>query len=166
MTERTLVILRHAKAERPGAVPDHERRLSARGEADAGAAGAWLAATGRYPDLVLCSSAARTRGTWQRVAAALGGAGTVDVRYEPALYSGGTAELVDLLRQVPPGTGTVLLIGHNPVLSQLSALLDPAGTGDPDGLATSGLAVHAVTGGWAGLGPGGAAWRDGHTARG
>ena len=43
MTARTLVLLRHAKAETPGELPDIERRLTTRGERDADAAGFWLA---------------------------------------------------------------------------------------------------------------------------
>ena len=64
MSERTLVILRHAKAERPAELADADRPLTQRGHADAAAAGAWLAARGYRPDLVLCSPAKRTRQTW------------------------------------------------------------------------------------------------------
>src|SRR5690349_11171223 len=35
MTARTLVLLRHAKAETPGGRPDFERRLTTKGQADA-----------------------------------------------------------------------------------------------------------------------------------
>ena len=71
MTARTLVLLRHAKAETPGEVFDYDRRLAPRGAADAVAAGAWLAAHDLLPDLVLCSPAARTRQTWHGVAVGL-----------------------------------------------------------------------------------------------
>ena len=48
---------------------------------------------------------------------------------------------------------TVLLIGHNPSVSVLSARLDPQNAEeDSDGLRTAGVAVHEVTGSWAGLG--------------
>ena len=71
VTTRTLVILRHAKAANPEGVADPDRPLTSRGHADAAAAGAWLAHRDLQPDLVLCSSARRTRETWHGVALAL-----------------------------------------------------------------------------------------------
>jgi hypothetical protein len=62
MTMHTLVLLRHAKAERPDRYPqDVDRPLSSRGRADAAAAGRWLADAGLVPDRVLCSPSVRTR---------------------------------------------------------------------------------------------------------
>src|SRR5690606_21935701 len=85
MTVRTLVLLRHAKAERPPGVADADRPLSPRGHADAHAAGAWLKPRFQ-PDLILCSPSKRTRQTWQAVASVLGAAPRV--RYERRLYQG------------------------------------------------------------------------------
>ncbi len=206
MTERTLVILRHAKAERPGDPPDVERPLTTRGHADATAAGTWRASHDLYPDLVLCSPARRARQTWDAVATALAAASTgpagtgpagtgpagtgpagteptgtepagtepagtgpeqpTPVRYESGLYDSGAQALLRLIQQAPPQANTVLVVGHNPTLSLLSAMLDPAGPAASAGLATSGIAVHTVPGGWPTLHPGGATQRAAHTARG
>jgi phosphohistidine phosphatase len=151
---RTLVILRHAKADRPAGVPDVDRPLTERGHADAAAAGAWLAARGYPPDLVLCSPARRTRQTWHGVAMALSAARAPEVRYEAAIYHDGVADVLDLLKGVPETAGSVLLIGHNPTVSLLSTLLDRDSDRDSDGLRTSGLAVHAQDGDWSAWGPG------------
>lgn len=161
MTDRTLVILRHAKAERPSGMADIDRPLTGRGHADAAAAGAWLAAHGCVPEVVLCSPAKRTRQTWHGVAIALaealseqggrgepGAGGAPVVRYEPVLYSAGARELLEVVAATDPEVGSVLLIGHNPVVSTLSALLDPDAARDSDGLRTSGIAVHTVAGRW------------------
>ena len=168
MTVRTLVLLRHAKAETPGDLPDAERRLTKRGQADAVAAGTWLAAEGLRPDLVLCSPAARTRQTWHGVAMGLGDADPEapgpDMRYEHNLYYGGRTEVVDLLRAVPEGTGTVLVVGHNPIMSDVSILLHPD-SGD-DGLKTCGLAVHRADGPWSQTEPDSMEIVARHTARG
>jgi phosphohistidine phosphatase len=145
---RTLVILRHAKADRPAGVADIDRPLTGRGHADAAAAGAWLVSRGYVPDLVLCSPAKRTRQTWHGVAMALTGDGAPEVRYQPELYADGVDDALDLLTTAPESAETVLLIGHNPTVSMLSALLDEAGTRTSDGLRTSGLAVHARDGDW------------------
>jgi phosphohistidine phosphatase len=160
---RTLVIMRHAKAEQLVSGTDFERRLTARGTTDATAAGAWLAAEGLVPDLVICSPAARTRGTWHGVAIGLADAEVTAspvVRYEAALYEEGLASALALVRGSGPEAATVLVIGHNPTVSALSARLDDKAT---DGLRTAGIAVHEVTGDWAGLGS--APRRGTHTAR-
>jgi phosphohistidine phosphatase len=122
--------------------------LTDRGHADAAAAGAWLLASGHVPDLVLCSPARRTRQTWHSVAIALGGAGSPTVRYEHDLYEGSVEEALDLIASAAKEAQTILLIGHNPGISQLSVALDEAGQTDSDGLRTSGIAVHELPDEW------------------
>jgi phosphohistidine phosphatase len=162
MTERALVILRHAKAEPPERyAKDIERPLSARGHRDAAAAGEWLVRHGLSPDLVLCSPAVRTRETWQEVLAALQNEPTVV--FDPILYSGGTQDALALVTTTQPDAAQVLLIGHDPTASVLSRLLDPAAT---EGLRTSGIAVHRFDGAWTDLGKDAAKLTDTHTARG
>ena len=169
---RTLVLLRHAKAETPGDDPDFDRRLTGVGEVDADAAGSWLADQRLHPDLVLCSPAARTRQTWQGVSVALAqaqaGGGAPEVRYEKGLYAGGRTEVFDLLRVVPDSVTTLLIIGHNPTVSEVSLLLLPDDQHDgPDiELKTAGLAVHRTEGSWSATEPGSMRLIERHTARG
>src|SRR3954454_22112926 len=94
LMDRTLVLLRHAKAVPPESMPDLERPLTDRGRADAAAAGRYLVAEGIEADLVLCSPAQRTRETWQYAAEA--GATTADIWYDRRIYSAGTDELLDV----------------------------------------------------------------------
>ena len=172
MTARNLVLLRHAKAETPGEVSDFDRRLTTTGEIDADAAGAWLADQRLHPDLVFCSSAVRTRQTWQGVSIALAqaraGGGAPEVRYEDRLYSGGRTEVFDLVRTVPDTIRTVLVIGHNPTMSEVSTLLvpDEQYDGAEVVLKTCGLAVHRTDGPWSGAEPGSMRLIERHTARG
>ncbi|GIJ22228.1 SixA phosphatase family protein [Micromonospora lutea] len=172
--ERTLVLLRHAKAEQPTpGRPDIERPLAARGRADAAAAGAWLARHGLLPDVVLCSAAVRTRQTWHDVQLGMTGSPPEDgpagpapaVRYEPDAYEAHPEDLLRLIRQVPPTAATVLLIAHNPGISLLSALLDPP-RADPEGLRTSGFVVHRTAAPWAALNHAATRIEKRHTARG
>jgi phosphohistidine phosphatase len=165
MTARSLVLLRHAKADTPRAATDEERPLSARGHADAQAAGAWLA-TRHVPELVYCSPAKRTRQTWLAVAANLPAGASPVVRYDRRLYLGGPGELVEMVREIEHPVTSVLVIGHNPSLSQLAFALDPTGRMDSDGLRTCGLSVHSVNRPWAECGPGAAQVTATHTARG
>ena len=162
VTTRTLVILRHAKSANPEGVPDHDRPLTPRGHADSTAVGAWLDHSGLAPDLVLCSPARRARETWHGVALGLSSAPTV--RYDEELYGGSVRTLMGAVQETSDDMATVLLIGHNPALSELSVALDPKHA-DPDGLRTVGAAVHSWTGGWVDCGPGAAPLSKIHTAR-
>lgn len=167
MTARTLVLLRHAKAESPAGVPDEQRPLSARGHLDARAAGAWLAKH-HPPDLVVCSPSKRTRQTWQAVATSLvtGGAAAASVNYDPRLYDGRAEAALAALREVDDTARVVLMIGHNPGLTHLVFDLDPDAALDSDGLRTCGLSVHHLTGSWRECQPGGTRVVATHTARG
>jgi phosphohistidine phosphatase len=159
--KRTLVLLRHAKSDHPAGVRDLDRPLSDRGRADARAAGAWLAR--HAPELVLCSPSKRTRQTWQQVARGL--PGKPDVRYDRRLYLGGVDELLELVRETDGSVERVLVIGHNPTLSQLAFTLDPQGGLDSDGLRTCGLSVHQLDGEWRDCDRGSCPIADTHTAR-
>ncbi|WP_430779683.1 SixA phosphatase family protein [Actinoplanes sp. G11-F43] len=172
MTTRTLILLRHAKAEIPGDFDDYDRALSERGNADADAAGTWLADERLRPDLVICSPAKRTRQTWQGVAIALdqgrNSRPAPEVHYEESMYLGRGGEVFDLLRAVPDTVRTVLVVGHNPTMSEVSALLlpDEQYTGTVLEMKTSGLAVHTGEKPWSSVEPGSMRLTRSHTARG
>jgi phosphohistidine phosphatase len=53
------------------------------------------------------------------------------------------------LQQSEPSFQTIMIVGHNPSVSQLSELLDPACEADSDGLRTCGIAIHEVATDWA-----------------
>ncbi len=155
---RRLVVMRHSKAE-PTAPTDHERPLARRGRDDAEAAGRWLREQGITPDVALVSDAARTRQTWERVAAGAGW--DLAPGLSAPLYAAGADSAFDLLRAVGPDTLTLVVIGHNPTMAYIAELIDD---GDGDAQATTGLvtrgfptsavAVFDVAGPWADLGPG------------
>ncbi|BCY04979.1 histidine phosphatase family protein [Actinoplanes sp. L3-i22] len=172
MTLRTLILLRHAKAETPGELPDFDRSLTDRGTSDADAAGAWLADERLHPDLVICSPAKRTRETWQAASVALAqgspGHGAPEVHYEDQLYYGGRTEVFDLLRAVPETVRTILVVGHNPTMSEVSALLIPDEQWDGAAMEmkTSGLAVHTSEAAWSEAQPKAMRLTRRHTARG
>jgi phosphohistidine phosphatase len=166
-TERTLLLLRHAKAERLHGTPDHDRELAPRGRDDARLIGQWLSDPLRdlAPDLVLCSTSERTRQTLVGVVA--GGASVGDVRFDQRLYDGGAISLLELLREVPDPVHAVLMIGHAPGIPMLATALALDGTGSAEalerlsqGFPTCGLAILQFEGGWAGLAAGTAYLRE------
>ncbi|GIF65264.1 phosphoglycerate mutase [Asanoa ishikariensis] len=168
MSERRILLVRHAKADRPEGVGDVDRPLTARGHADAGAIGAWLAHRDYRPDLVICSPSKRTRQTWHGIALGLADAAgeqapAPEVDYRDEVYDGEGTDLIDLIQGVDDVVNTVMIIGHNPSVSEASELFDPASAGD---LRTSGVAAHAYAGEWDECGPGTAPLLETHTARG
>ena len=151
---RTLLVLRHAKAAGEPGVNDAARPLTGRGRRNARAAGQWLLARGVTPDWVLCSSARRTRETWELLSAALGTAapGADAVSFDPRVYDAGARDLLDLINEQPDDAHTLLTVGHNPASQQLAAWL----TGRSDlAFPTCALAVIRLRVGWAAVSPGG-----------
>lgn len=135
---RELILLRHAHAE-PAASgqTDIERPLSSEGHAEAESAASWLRDKGLVPDRVLCSPSRRTRQTLEAVLAAVG---YVDQRIEDSMYDaepGTLAALADRHRDVE----RLLLVGHNPGLEQLAALMHSGQSGDYRGMPPAGIAV-------------------------
>ncbi len=59
--KKTLILMRHAKSDWGDAsISDHDRPLNQRGQRDAPRMARWLSELEMVPDLILCSSAART----------------------------------------------------------------------------------------------------------
>lgn len=161
---RTLLVLRHAKAAGEPGVNDIERPLTDGGHRDASAAGRWLLSRGITPDWVLCSSARRTRQTWEQISAALGEAapGLDAVSFGQRLYDAGAQDLLDLINEQPNEAHTLLTVGHNPASGQLVAwLTGRSGIAFP----ACALAVVQVGESWAAVAPGGGELADLWTPR-
>lgn len=119
---KTLGLLRHGKSDwSDPSLEDFERPLAPRGTKAAPRMGKAMKALGLVPDLVLCSAARRTRETWDLVAPRLGG--TPRVSLSRGLYLAGPPALLKAIREVGPEVETLLMIGHNPGLENLAALL-------------------------------------------
>ncbi|AWH51798.1 phosphoglycerate mutase [Stenotrophomonas sp. ESTM1D_MKCIP4_1] len=135
---RELILLRHAHAEpaTPGQA-DLDRPLSPVGLAEAEAAGKWLKENNLLPDCVLCSPSRRTRETLEAVLATIG---YVEKRLEDRIYEatpGTLAALVDERRDLD----RVLIVGHNPGLERLVALMTEGTSSDYRGMPPAAVAV-------------------------
>lgn len=127
---RRLILTRHAKsAWDDPAMADHDRPLNGRGRRSAMELGEWLHSRGYEPDEVLCSTAARTRETWARVAAAPLEV-TPRVTFAEALYHATPEQMLEVLKGA---TGDcVMMIGHNPGIAEFAASLPARAPADPD----------------------------------
>jgi phosphohistidine phosphatase len=131
---KRLTLMRHADAhwKDPG-VPDIERPLSRRGAAAAGTMGRRLLELELVPDLLIASPARRTHHTAEIVAREL----ALPVRRvlrEEALYLASAHDTLRTVHGSGPRIAHLLVVGHNPGLSELVQLLVPE---DDRGLATA-----------------------------
>ena len=122
-----LHLLRHAKSSAGEGIEDRERPLSGRGREAARRIGKHLSATGAF-DLVLCSSARRTRETLDLVMPEFSPRPRCII--EDGLYLAGRERLIERLRRLDPQDANVLVIGHNPGLHELAiGLADKSSAG-------------------------------------
>jgi len=114
---KRLILMRHAKSDWSDAnASDHGRVLNPRGKRSADAMGAWLLKLGYLPDQVLCSDAARTRETLDRLSL-----GDLPTRLDSDLYLAAPEVIIRALRAA---TGDcVLMVGHNPGSAFLADML-------------------------------------------
>lgn len=118
---RELLLLRHAEAMAAGPdARDIERPLSLHGEAQGRAVGVWLAEQDAAPDAVLCSPARRAQMTADAVGKSLH---LPPPQLLPAIYQATPGDLLALVENHAAEAQRVMLIGHNPGLEQLLALL-------------------------------------------
>jgi phosphohistidine phosphatase len=123
---KRLLLLRHAKAE-PATEPiaDITRILAERGERDARhIAGRARSRLGTL-DLIVASPAARTLQTAEIVAAVFGYERSA-IGVERRLYLAEPNALIDVIASQAATVETLLLIGHNPGLTELAHTLLPS----------------------------------------
>lgn len=144
----TLVLLRHAKSDWTHDVGDLDRPLGERGRRQAPEAGRWLGTNLAGIDLAVVSPARRALSTWELAVAEL--EAPPETRVDERVYAASDRELLALVRELPEDRGTAVVVGHNPGLEELLALL----TGAWERMTTSAIAVVDLTGGWATAGDG------------
>jgi phosphohistidine phosphatase len=158
---RQLVLVRHAKSswDEPG-LADHDRPLAPRGRKALRRMREHLDELAVRPDMILCSSALRTRET---LAGLQLGAQPV-IELEDGLYGASADDLLARLRRLSEDVRSAMVIGHNPGVQDLVDLLTEGDDAAPfDGLPTGAIALLSLTGSWHDLGPSGASldnlWR-------
>lgn len=118
---KRLFLFRHAKTEPDNKGGDHARVLTDRGRSDALLMAQRCKESGYRPDLVLCSTSARTRQTWDIIAPFLGA--TQKVEFLDPLYLAPAKRIVAIVDAVPDTAAGVMVIGHNPGMEEAAALL-------------------------------------------
>src|SRR5688500_20227428 len=107
--KKRLVIMRHAKADWPGGVADHDRPLEERGQRAAPLAGKWLLKHNIVPDFILGSSALRTRQSCTWVGSELGDKAPTP-KLEDGLYGASALRMLSVINHVPDTVTTLMVI--------------------------------------------------------
>jgi len=118
-----LTLVRHAKSSRddPG-LDDFMRPLNDRGRLDAPEMGRRLRQGGVQPALIVSSPARRAIKTARIIAGALD-VSEADILENSGIYEAAADELLKLIRRLPEDRQDVMLVGHNPGLTDLANLL-------------------------------------------
>ncbi len=157
MTQRTLLLLRHAKSSWDDPeLDDFDRPLAERGRRAAPRIAAEMTTRGWRPDAALVSAAVRTRQTWELVSAATEPG--IAATFTDAIYEAPADRILDSIRLTPDNASALLVIGHNPGFETLARLLATPDS-DTDALArlnrkfpTAALARFTFEGAWSDLG--------------
>ena len=121
---KTLLLVRHAKTAPAGPnQTDHARALEDSGVTDAGKLAHYLRKKNLIPDQILVSSANRTQTTAHILLTAFDSS-QIDVVVSDELYLADENFLQEVIASVRDDIGTLMIVGHNPGLSELAHYFD------------------------------------------
>ncbi len=143
---KTLSLLRHAKSSwSDPSLSDNERPLNKRGQRDAPVMGERIAESSIRPSLILSSPAVRAWTTARIIANEISYPREF-LQREDRLYLASVSEIVAVLSAQDLGFNSIMIVGHNPGLTEFANLLVP---GITDNVPTCGIvAVDADTDTW------------------
>ena len=115
---KTLFLVRHAKSSWKGpTLSDHARPLNKRGKRDVVLMGKRLVGLLESPELIVCSSATRAAVTARAIADAYEYSHDKIV-FDDAIYGASMKRLIDLVRSFTERCDRVMLVGHNPGITE------------------------------------------------
>ncbi len=119
---KTLILMRHAKAEViEFGQHDFDRKLAEKGKKDAHSMSKTLQKQIPAIDLLITSAAKRTHKTAKIVAESYSNKFSIEMLNE--LYEADLDEYLKVIRHIDDNNNTVLLVGHNPTIGNLSSIL-------------------------------------------
>lgn len=122
---KTITIFRHAKSSwDDDSLDDYDRPLNARGKRDAPVMADRLRHAGIRPSLILSSPAKRAWSTAKKIAREI----SYPVEFlqrEKGLYLASRSRLLDIINDQDVGFNSILVVGHNPGLTDLANYLVP-----------------------------------------
>ena len=120
---KTLTLLRHAKSSwKDTSILDRERPLNRRGQRDAPVIAERISEAGIRPSLILSSPAVRAWTTAQAIAHEIGYPQEF-LQQEERLYHASVRELLKLIAEQDVGFSNLMIVGHNPGLTDFANYL-------------------------------------------
>ncbi|MEP3388638.1 MAG: histidine phosphatase family protein [Reichenbachiella sp.] len=143
---KELFLVRHAEADSTNFdIKDIERPLTSDGEIDASKLGKTMADLLGTPDLILSSTAIRTRTTTALLAEQLG-YDPVNVDFLEDLYESSTRILLRVINELEEKNNKVVIVAHNPAITYLAEYVSGAVIGN---VSPAGLVHLKFDGAWA-----------------
>lgn len=131
---KNLLLMRHAKSSwKDDNLEDHERPLKKRGRKDAKRIAKVIHKNDLVPDLILSSSAVRSRETVDIIVKTLDYENKVE--FSDELYMGEPQDFIEALCNLSQDLDTVMIVGHNPGLEAYLQIID----GEIESVPTAGL---------------------------
>ena len=122
---KVLSIVRHAKSSwGDTSLPDRKRPLNKRGKRDAPIMGKRISDHGIRPSLIVTSPATRARTTAKIIAGELTYPNEF-LQREDQLYLASLDEILDVIAAQDNGFNSLMIVGHNPGLTDLVNFLQP-----------------------------------------
>lgn len=121
---KRVILVRHAKASHPPGLEDRDRPLGTRGECDAPEMGRRLARRGVQPGAIVSSPAQRALATARLIARELGYPRD-EIGLDERIYEAEAGDLLEVVRGADGRIETLMLVGHNPGMTELAVVLAP-----------------------------------------
>lgn len=120
---RNLFLVRHAQPHHDQLYKsDKERELKPEGILEASQLGKYLLESNYNIDLIIASDSVRTTATASLIARTINY--PVDqIMWSEKIYSGSLGDLLEVINRIPDGVQHLLLVGHNPTISELNSYL-------------------------------------------
>ena len=120
---KSVILFRHGKSDWDAKYDsDHDRPLAKRGVKDAKRMGKFLSRRAEVPELILSSTAFRTRETTKLAMEA--GNWNVDIKLEKGIYEASLEETLYIIKSQENKYNSICLVGHEPIFSTIIILID------------------------------------------
>ena len=119
---KAVILFRHGKSDWDAQYDsDHDRPLTKRGIRDAKRMGKFLSKRAEVPELILLSTALRTRETTKLAMKA--GSWDVDIKLEKKIYEASLEEIINIIKSQDNKYNSICLVGHEPIFSSIIRLI-------------------------------------------
>ena len=120
---KRLYLVRHATAL-PEQFPlrDFDRNLAEEGASEVKKLADFFISKGSFPEVVVCSAANRTVQTGRLLLDGWGRTGE-NLKVAPELYNAPYASLIQFIQSFSPSVDSLMVVAHNPGISQLATVL-------------------------------------------